>query len=100
MRFTPTIIFTKYEHLISDFKSRIKQEEEESEEKMSSTEKEMRIISRSTEVISDYMKKVLYDLPQAKFFIFNHNSRVYGYRFEYGSLYEDNKLILRKFKED
>jgi F0F1-type ATP synthase assembly protein I len=59
MRFTPTIIFTKYDHLYNDFKARIKQEEEESEENMSSTEKEMRIISLSTEVISDYMKKVL-----------------------------------------
>ncbi len=59
MRFTPTIILTKYDHLYNDFKARIKQEEEESEENMSSTEKEMRIISLSTEVISDYMKKVL-----------------------------------------
>jgi hypothetical protein len=59
MRFTPTIIFTKYDHLYNDFKARIKEEEEESGDDMSSTEKETRIISRSTEVISNYMEKVL-----------------------------------------
>ena len=100
MRFTPTIIFTNYEHLNNDIKSRIREEEEESGEHMSSTEIETRIISRSTEVISNYMKGVLDYLPQAKFFIFNPKLQVYGYRFEYGSLYEDNKLILRIFKED
>jgi hypothetical protein len=100
MRFTPTIIFTKYDHLNHDLYSRINEEEEESGEDMSSTEIEMPIISRSTEFISDYMNEILFYLPKAKFFIFDPNSKGHGYRFKYGSLYEDNKLIFRKYKED
>jgi hypothetical protein len=30
------------------------------------------------------MIKVLESLPHAKFFMYNPNSRVYGYKFEYG----------------
>ncbi len=84
MRVTPTIIFTKFEHLGNDIKSRIKEEEEETGEEMNAADKEARIIGRFTEVITNYMVKVLEDLPEAKFFIYNPNSRIYGYRFEYG----------------
>jgi hypothetical protein len=84
MRLTPTIIFTKFEHLVNDIKSRIKEEEEENGEQMSTADREARIITRSTEVVTNYMVKVLESLPHAKFFMYNPNSRVYGYKFEYG----------------
>jgi|LauGreDrversion4_2_1035121.scaffolds.fasta_scaffold146911_2 GTP-binding protein EngB required for normal cell division len=94
MRITPTIIFTKFDHLGNDIKSRIKEEEEENGEEMNAADKEARIISRYTEVITNYMVKVLEDLPEAKFFIYNPNSRIYGYRFEYGPQPSDNRVVI------
>lgn len=84
MRVPPTIIFTKFEHLINDIKARIKEEEDDTGELFTSAEKEAKILTRATEVISDYMNRVLAKLPHSKFFIYNPNSRVYGYKFEYG----------------
>ena len=81
MRIPPTIVFTKFEHLINDIISRIKEEEEENGEEISKPEKEARIIERSSQIITDYMKKILNNLPYAKFFIFNPKSRIYGYSF-------------------
>lgn len=84
MRVPPTIIFTKLEHLFNDTKARIREEEEDTGDEFPPEEKEKRIIDRATEVISDYMNRVLKHLPEAKFFIFNPNSRVFGYKFVYG----------------
>jgi sugar-specific transcriptional regulator TrmB len=81
MRIPPTIVFTKFEHLINDIISRIKEEEEENGEEISKPEKEARIIERSSQIITDYMKKILNNLPNAKFFIFNPKSWIYGYSF-------------------
>ena len=87
IRVFPTIIFTKFDHLINDIKARIKAEEEEEEDeekKLKPAEKERKVVARVTEVISDYMNRVLEELPHSQFFIFNPNSKVYGYKFEYG----------------
>jgi hypothetical protein len=83
MRVSPTIIFTKFEHLVNDIKSKIIEQEEEQEIEFTSEEKEIKIISRSTEVITEFMNKVLFELPKSKFFIFNPLSKQYGYKFEY-----------------
>lgn len=88
MRVFPTIIFTKLEHLANDIKCKIIESEEEEEVKFSNSEKDQKILSRATEVITDYMNKVLEQLPRSKFFIFNPSSKdskkyQFAYKFEY-----------------
>lgn len=83
MRVSPTIVFTKFEHLVNDIKAKIIEQEEEQEIEFTSSEKDIKILSRATEVITDYMNKVLLELPNSKFFIFNPNSKQYAYKFEY-----------------
>ena len=48
------------------------------------------------------MNRVLEVLPRAQFFIFNPNSKVYGYKFEYASQNESgtNKVIIKKFVQN
>jgi hypothetical protein len=46
------------------------------------------------------MKKVLEIFSEAKFFIYNPNSTLYGYKFEYGSKPSGSKVILKKFEAD
>jgi hypothetical protein len=48
------------------------------------------------------MNRVLEKLPLSKFFIFNPNSKAYGYKFEYGSKDQpqSNKVILKRFAEN
>ena len=105
MRVFPTILFTKFDHLVNDIKARIKAEEEEEdddEKKLKPAEKEAKIVNRATEVISDYMNRVLDELPRSKFFIFNPNSKKYGYKFEYGPQNQpgSNKVIIKKFVQN
>jgi hypothetical protein len=83
MRISPTIIFTKFEHLVNDIKAKIIEQEEEQDIQLTLAEKEIKILSRATEIITEYMNKVLLELPHSKFFIFNPNSRQYAYKFEY-----------------
>lgn len=48
------------------------------------------------------MNRVLEELPHSQFFIFNPNSKVYGYKFEYGPQNQpgSNKVIIKKFAQN
>lgn len=62
IRVFPTIIFTKFDHLINDIRARIKadeEDEEDEEKKLTPALREAKVNERIGEVISDYMNRVL-----------------------------------------